>query len=169
MTNGHLTIDPAAFAGAAAAAAATDFLPAQHRQEAVLHDIDDNIVEDQFHVTPFETIQVPYRIYNTILRYAYVDSLKSSIIELPLDSDNYNLLIVLPDVENNLDAVLAAMRNDFSVNLRQLRRRLRPHWIKTIIPQFHQKGNIVLTSDLMKVSAHCAAHRRPESSGKKNN
>lgn len=132
-------------------AVAAEFLPAQHRQEAVIHDIDYNIVDDKFHVTPFEVVQVPYRIYNTILRYAYIDKLKSSIVELPLDSDNYNLLIILPDIENNLDAVLAAMRNDFSVNLRHLRRRLRPHWIQTIVPKFHLEGNIVLTSDLMKV------------------
>lgn len=131
------------------------FLPAQHRQqphEQPVQDNDDNnVVEEPFHINSFETVQVPYKMYNTILRYSYIDGIKSSILELPLNSDNYNLLIVIPDVDNNLDAVLSAMRNDFSVNLRQLRRRLRPNWIKTIVPKFHQKGNIVLTTDLMKV------------------
>lgn len=150
-TNGHLTVNPA---HVAAAVAGADFLPAQHRQETVLPDIDDNIVNDKFHITPFESIQVPYRMYNTILRYAYIDSIKSSLVELPLDSNNYNLLILVPDVDNHLDAVLSAMRNDYSVNLRQLQRRLRPHWIKTIVPKFQQKGNIVLTNDLMKVSEY---------------
>lgn len=139
-----------------------DFLPAQHRQEQ-LHDIEDNI-DDVFHITSYETIQVPYKAYNTILRHAYVESIKSSIIELPLDSDNYNLLIVLPDVDNSLDNVMATMRNDFSINLRELRRRLRPNWIKTIVPKFHQKGNIVLTGDLMKV---CCAYFSNEKLRKK--
>lgn len=127
-----------------------EFLPAQHRV-AESPDIEEKEVYEPFHINSFEKVQAPFKIYNTILRYAHIDNIKSSILELPLDSENYNLLILLPDLENNLDAVMNAMRNDYSVNLRQLRRRLRPHWIKTIVPKFHQQGNIVLTGDLMKV------------------
>lgn len=127
-----------------------EFLPAQHRQDEA-PDAEEKEVYEPFHINSFEKVQAPFKIYNTILRYAHIDNIKSSILELPLDSEYYNLLILLPDLENNLDSVMHAMRSDYSVNLRHLRRKLRPHWIKTIVPKFHQKGNIVLTGDLMKV------------------
>ena len=134
--------------------ASSDFLPAQHRQDQqqLNEDTEEADVQDLFYLNSFETIQVPYKMYNTILRYAYVDTLRSSVVEFPLDSDNYNLLILLPDFDHSLEQLLITMRNEYAPTLRQIKRRLKPQWIKTIVPKFHQKGNVVLTSDLMKVS-----------------
>lgn len=104
-----------------------------------------------FYLSPAESVQAPFKTYNTILRYAHVDALKSSVLELPLDSDNYNLLLLLPDQPYGLDGLVAAMASDSAPALRDIRAKLKPEWIQAMVPKFNLEGNIVLTGDLMKV------------------
>lgn len=105
-----------------------------------------------FYVSPTESVQAPFKTYNTILRFAHVEALKSSVLELPLDSDNYNLLLLLPDQPYGLDSLVATMASESAPSLRDIRAKLKPEWIQAMVPKFNLEGNIVLTGDLMKVS-----------------
>uniref|UniRef100_A0A1B0GK26 Putative serpin n=1 Tax=Lutzomyia longipalpis TaxID=7200 RepID=A0A1B0GK26_LUTLO len=107
---------------------------------------------DLFYLNRFESAQVPYKFFNTIMKFAYLDSIQSSVLEVELDSDNYNLLLILPDYYYGLDRVLAAMKTRFVPNIRELRTEiLQPTWIKAMIPKFFLHGRIVLTNDLQNM------------------
>ncbi|XP_055704315.1 uncharacterized protein LOC129802471 [Phlebotomus papatasi] len=107
---------------------------------------------DLFYLSRFESAQVPYKFFNTIMKFAYIESIQSTILEVELDSDNYNLLLILPDYYYGLDRLLAAMKTRFVPNLRELRTEiLQPTWIKAMIPKFFLQGRIVLTNDLQNM------------------
>lgn len=113
----------------------------------------DDAIEHNFYLTETETVKVPYKIYNTILKYAYVDRLQSTVLELELDSDDYKLIIILPDYEFGLGNLMKLLQNGENVpNLRDIVKQMTPSWVKTIVPKFTLKGNIILTSDLQNVS-----------------
>uniref|UniRef100_A0A182Q2R7 Serpin domain-containing protein n=1 Tax=Anopheles farauti TaxID=69004 RepID=A0A182Q2R7_9DIPT len=112
----------------------------------------DDTIEHNFYLTETDIVKVPYKVYNTILKYAYIDKLQSTVIELELDSEDYKLLIILPDYEYGLGNVLKLLQNGENVpSLREVTDRMSPTWVKTIVPKFNLKGNIILTSDLQNL------------------
>lgn len=115
-------------------------------------DSKDDVFNHFFYLTHYETIQVPYKFYNTIMRFTYVEAIRTSVLELELDSDNYNLMIFLPDYDYGLDNLLAAMKSNFVPSLRDIKKSMKQEWVKAIVPKFNLKGNIILTSDLQNVS-----------------
>ncbi|KAG4065065.1 hypothetical protein HA402_007462 [Bradysia odoriphaga] len=112
------------------------------------HDEIDHI----FYLNPHDSIRVGYRVYNTILRYAYIPGIQASVLELPLDSENYSLLIMVPD--QPVDDMVDILCSHLSPSLITIRASLRDNWIRTMIPKFHLRGNVVLTGDLMKMGIH---------------
>ncbi|GAB0097435.1 uncharacterized protein DMENIID0001_130720 [Sergentomyia squamirostris] len=107
---------------------------------------------DLFYLSRFESAQVPYKFFNTIMKFAYLESIQSTVLEVELDSENYNLLLILPDYYYGLDRLLAAMKTRFVPNIRELRTEiLQPTWIKAMIPKFFLHGRIVLTNDLQNM------------------
>lgn len=110
------------------------------------HDEIDHI----FYLNPHDSIRVGFKVYNTILRYAYIPGIQASVLELPLDSENYSLLIMIPD--QPVDDMVNILCSHLSPSLVTIRASLRDNWIRTMIPNFHLRGNVVLTGDLMKVS-----------------
>uniref|UniRef100_A0A182JQ23 Serpin domain-containing protein n=1 Tax=Anopheles christyi TaxID=43041 RepID=A0A182JQ23_9DIPT len=112
----------------------------------------DDTIEHNFYLTETDIVKVPYKVYNTILKYAYIERLQSTVIELELDSEDYKLLIVLPDYEFGLGNVLKLLQIGENVpNLREVMDQMNPTWVKTIVPKFNLKGNIILTSDLQNL------------------
>lgn len=109
------------------------------------HDEIDHI----FYLNPHDSIRIGFKVYNTILRFAYIPEIQASVLELPLDSENYSLLIFVPD--QPIDDLVNVLGTHLSPSLADIRAALRNNWIKTMIPKFHLKGNVVLTGDLMKV------------------
>lgn len=109
------------------------------------HDEIDHI----FYLSPHDSIRIAFKVYNTILRFAYVPSIQASALELPLDSENYSLLIIVPD--QPIDDMVDILGSHLSPSLSTIRASLRENWIKTMIPKFQLRGNVVLTGDLMKV------------------
>lgn len=106
-------------------------------------------VDHIFYLNPHDTIRIGFKVYNTILRFAYIPSIQASALELPLDSDNYSLLVLVPD--QPIDDMVHVLGSHLSPSLSNIRAALRENWIKTMIPKFQLKGNVVLTGDLMKV------------------
>lgn len=120
--------------------ATKDFEQSDHH-----HDEIDHI----FYLNPQDSIRIGFKVYNTILRFAYIPSIQASALELPLDSENYSLLIIVPD--QPIEDLVNVLGSHLSPSLANIRASLRNNWIKTMIPKFHLKGNVVLTGDLMKV------------------
>lgn len=106
-----------------------------------------------FHVTKHETIQAPFKRFNTLLRLGYVPSLRASVLELPLDSDKYIVLLLLPDQAFDLNGVMQRMSTVVSPTIREIRSEMRQFWINASVPKFFLKGNVILTGDLMTVCA----------------
>ncbi|XP_055544709.1 uncharacterized protein LOC129729870 [Wyeomyia smithii] len=120
----------------------------QFQQDRLL----DDTIEHNFYLSETETVKVPYKIYNTILKYAYIDRLQSTVLELELDSEDYKLIIILPDYEFGLNNLMKLLQIGENVpNLRDIVRQISPSWVKTIVPKFNLKGNIILTSDLQNM------------------
>uniref|UniRef100_A0A8W7PK16 Serpin domain-containing protein n=1 Tax=Anopheles coluzzii TaxID=1518534 RepID=A0A8W7PK16_ANOCL len=112
----------------------------------------DDTIEHNFYLTETDIVKVPYKVYNTILKYAYIERLQSTVIELELDSEDYKLLIILPDYEFGLGNVLKLLQiGDNVPSLREVTEQMSPTWVKTIVPKFNLKGNIILTSDLQNL------------------
>ncbi|XP_055637502.1 uncharacterized protein LOC129776111 isoform X2 [Toxorhynchites rutilus septentrionalis] len=120
----------------------------QFQQDRLL----DDTIEHNFYLSEVETIKVPYKIYNTILKYAYIDRLQTTILELELDSEDYKLVILLPDYEFGLLNLMKLLQTEENVpNMRDILKQMVPSWVKTIVPKFMLKGNIILTSDLQSM------------------
>ncbi|XP_058116652.1 uncharacterized protein LOC131288309 [Anopheles ziemanni] len=112
----------------------------------------DDTIEHKFYLPDSEFVRVPYKVYNTILKYAYIERLQSTVIELELDSEHYKLLLILPDYEFGHGNVLKLLQIGENVpNLRDITSQMSPTWVKTIVPKFNLKGNIILTSDLQNL------------------
>lgn len=134
--------------------------PAQHSQYQIHNkpnhhqskDPEEETINHFFYLNQLETIQVPFKYYNTVLKYAYIDSIRASVLELDLDSDNYNMLIILPDYESGLDNLMNTMKMPFSMSIRDIKKQLEPEWVKAIVPKINLRGNIMLTNDLQNVS-----------------
>uniref|UniRef100_A0A182W1E9 Serpin domain-containing protein n=1 Tax=Anopheles minimus TaxID=112268 RepID=A0A182W1E9_9DIPT len=115
----------------------------------------DDTIEHNFYLTETDIVKVPYKVYNTILKYAYIERLQSTVIELELDSDDYKLLLILPDYEFGLGNVLKLLQIGENVpSLREVTDQMSPTWVKTIVPKFNLKGNIILTSDLQNLGVN---------------
>ncbi|XP_050069277.1 uncharacterized protein LOC126557520 [Anopheles maculipalpis] len=115
----------------------------------------DDTIEHNFYLTETDIVKVPYKVYNTILKYAYIERLQSTVIELELDSDDYKLLIILPDYEFGLSNVMKLLQIGENVpSLREVTDQMSPTWVKTIVPKFNLKGNIILTSDLQNLGVN---------------
>lgn len=112
----------------------------------------DNIYNnDFFYLNTFEYVKIPYKFYNTILRYSDIPTLQASVLEIPLDSNDYNLLIILPNYDIKLEELIVKLKSTTAPNLRTIKENLQPHWLQASVPNFQLNGNIILTRDLMKV------------------
>jgi hypothetical protein len=117
----------------------------------LFENVNSDTIEHIFYINEYETVRVPYKIYDTVMKYAYINSLQSSFLEIDLDSEYYNLIIIIPDFQDGLNTLTSKLRSHPASTLRFIRNSMDFHWIKTIVPKFHVKGNTILTSDLQNV------------------
>lgn len=112
----------------------------------------EDVITHLFYLNRQDTINVPFKVFNSIMKYGYFSSIQSSVLEVDLDSKNYSLLIILPDwLDFGLDGLITTMKSAYSPHLREIRAGLQPTWVKAIIPKFYLTGHIVLTADLQNV------------------
>lgn len=109
-------------------------------------------IEHIFYLNEYDTIRVPYKLYDTVMKYAYVNSLQASFLEIDLDSEYYNLVIIIPDYHDGLHNLAHKLRMHEANTFRHIRNAMEYYWVKTIVPKFNLKGNSVLTNDLQNVS-----------------
>lgn len=90
--------------------------------------------------------------YETVLEHAYLPHLEASALRLPLDSERYYLLVVLPSRGGiaELSRLIARMARES--DLADVYAALRPRRVKAVVPSFMVKGHVTLTTDLQKVN-----------------
>lgn len=108
-------------------------------------------VEHIFYLGDFE-VRCPFKLYDTVMKYAHIESLQASVFEIALDTDSYDLLIMRPDHPDGLSDLTSRLSLHESSTLRRIRNSMDFYWVKTIVPKFSLKGNTLLTNDLQNVS-----------------
>lgn len=90
--------------------------------------------------------------YDAVLEHAFLPHLEASALRLPLDSDRYYLLVVLPNRGGppELGRLLGRMARES--DLADIYAALRPRRVRATVPSFIVKGHVTLTTDLQKVS-----------------
>lgn len=124
-----------------------------HNHKDLFQNVNSDTIEHIFYLNDYDTVRVPYKLYDTVMKYAYVNSLEASFLEIDLDSDYYNLIIIMPDRQDGLSNLARKMRMHEASTLRQIRNAMEFYWVKTIVPKFSLKGNTILTNDLQNVSS----------------
>nr|XP_026484509.1 uncharacterized protein LOC113392340 [Vanessa tameamea] len=107
-----------------------------------------------FSVNGLRNIQVTYMQYDSVLEHAYLPHLEASALRLPLDSERYYLLVILPARKGSgeLTRLLARMARES--DLSDVYAALHPHRVRAVVPSFIVKGHITLTTDLQKLGIH---------------
>lgn len=122
----------------------------KHDQD-LFENVNTDSVDHLFYLDEYEEIRVPYKIYDTIMKFAYIESLHASAIEIDLDTDFYTLIILMPEHPSALAALVEKLCLHDANLLRHIRGQLDYQWVKTIVPKFSLKGNTLLTNDLQNV------------------
>lgn len=114
----------------------------------------EDVITHLFYLNRQDTINVPFKVFNSIMKYGYYSAIQASVLEVDLDSNNYSLMIILPDwLDSGLESLITTLKSPYSPHLREMRNALQPTWVKAIIPKFYLTGHIVLTADLQNVRA----------------
>lgn len=67
-------------------------------------------VSASFHVSPVESIQVPFMKLTANLMYGISETLKATILELPYSNQNFSMLIMLPDASQGIDSLIKELK-----------------------------------------------------------
>lgn len=67
-------------------------------------------VSGSFHVSPVETIQVPFMKLTANLMYGISETLRATILELPYSNQNFSMLIMLPDASQGIDSLVKELK-----------------------------------------------------------
>ncbi|KAH8388471.1 hypothetical protein KR093_007455 [Drosophila rubida] len=105
-----------------------------------------DVISHVFYLGSQQVVHTTFKVYNAVLYYKYFEHLKMSVLELELDTPEYNLMILLPDY--HMDIVAAAASLKLGPTLRLMRKQLKPRWVQAIIPDFKLHGTMFLTNDL---------------------
>lgn len=109
-----------------------------------------DVITHVFYLSPQQVIYTTFKVYNAVLYYKYFDHLRMTVLELELDTPEYNLIILLPDYNTDMVAAASSLRS--GPKLRLMRKQLKPKWVQAIIPDFKLHGTMFLTNDLQNVS-----------------
>ncbi|XP_055912749.1 uncharacterized protein LOC129946544, partial [Eupeodes corollae] len=112
-------------------------------------DLKSEVVDHIFYVNNQDIVHTTFKVYNSVLYYRYFEQMKISVLELELDSTDYNLMIILPDYD--IDLLTATSNLRLGSTLRVLRKQLKPRWVQAIIPDFQLHGTVFLTNDLQNL------------------
>ncbi|XP_075981599.1 uncharacterized protein LOC142980153 [Anticarsia gemmatalis] len=110
-----------------------------------------NYDDTMFLANGLKSVQVTYMHYDTVLEHAYLPHLEASALRLPLDSDRYYLLVVLPARGGSPELGRLLSRMARESDLSDIYSVLRPRRVKGIVPSFIVKGHVTLTTDLQKL------------------
>ncbi|KPI93538.1 Zonadhesin [Papilio xuthus] len=98
-----------------------------------------------------KNVEVTYMSYDATLDHAYLPHLDASALRLPLDSERYYLLLVLPTRRRAGELARLLARMARSSDLSDVYNALRPKRVRALVPSFFVKGHITLTTDLQRL------------------
>lgn len=126
----------------------------QNKNDKLIFDnLDSDTIDHIFYLNEYETVRVPFKIYDTVMKYTYDSSIHAHVLEIELDTEHYDLIIVMPDYQyGGLNDVVKRLREQEPKKMRKIRQSLDYVWVKSIVPKFNLNGNTILTSDLQNVS-----------------
>ncbi|SPP80437.1 blast:Serpin B8 [Drosophila guanche] len=110
-----------------------------------------DVISHVFYLGSHQIVHTTFKVYNAVLYFKYFEHLKMSVLELELDTPEYNLMILLPDYHTDIVAAAASLK--LGPTLRLMRNQLKPRWVQAIIPDFKLHGTMFLTNDLQNVSS----------------
>ncbi|RVE42791.1 hypothetical protein evm_012548 [Chilo suppressalis] len=96
-------------------------------------------------------VDVTYMHYDTVLEHAYLPHLEAAALRLPLDSERYYLLVVLPSRAGAAELGRLLSRMARESDLSDVYSALRPRRVRAVVPSFTVKGHVTLTTDLQKL------------------
>lgn len=131
----------------------------RNTNKELFENLKSDTIEHIFYLNEHESVRVPFKIYDSVMKFAHVPSLEASILEIDLDTEYYNLIIIVPDHFDGLKDLTNRLRLHEPSTLRKLRTSMEYCWVKTIVPKFSLKGNTILTNDLQNVRIFMR-HRR---------
>ncbi|XP_016959757.1 uncharacterized protein LOC108031062 [Drosophila biarmipes] len=108
-----------------------------------------DVISHVFYLGNQQVVHTTFKVYNAVLYYKYFEHLKMSVLELELDTPEYNLMILLPDYHTDIVAAAASLK--LGPTLRLMRKQLKPRWVQAIIPDFKLHGTMFLTNDLQNM------------------
>ncbi|XP_022233637.2 uncharacterized protein LOC111081770 [Drosophila obscura] len=108
-----------------------------------------DVISHVFYLGSHQIVHTTFKVYNAVLYYKYFEHLKMSVLELELDTPEYNLMILLPDYHTDIVAAAASLK--LGPTLRLMRKQLKPRWVQAIIPDFKLHGTMFLTNDLQNM------------------
>ncbi|KAM7361875.1 serpin 85F [Cochliomyia hominivorax] len=126
-----------------------NFIAASHQSSNLKHNYNTDVISHVFYLSNQHVIYTTFKVYNAVLYYKYFERLRLNVLELELDTPDYNLIILLPDY--NTDLVSAAASLGSGPKLRLMRKQLKPKWVQAIIPDFKLHGTMFLTNDLQNL------------------
>ncbi|XP_063392746.1 uncharacterized protein LOC134678207 [Cydia fagiglandana] len=111
-----------------------------------------NLGNDQmFLANGLKSVQVSYMQYDAVLEHAYLPHLEAAALRLPLDSERYYLLALLPARAHPAELARLLARLVRHSDLRDVYAALRPRQVRATLPSFTVKGHVTLTADLQKL------------------
>ncbi|XP_063632920.1 transmembrane channel-like protein [Cydia splendana] len=111
-----------------------------------------NLGNDQmFLANGLKSVQVSYMQYDAVLEHAYLPHLEAAALRLPLDSERYYLLALLPARAHPAELARLLTRLARHSDLRDVYAALRPRQVRATLPSFTVKGHVTLTADLQKL------------------
>ncbi|XP_048006462.1 uncharacterized protein LOC125241843 [Leguminivora glycinivorella] len=111
-----------------------------------------NIGNDQmFLANGLKNVQVSYMQYDAVLEHAFLPHLEAAALRLPLDSERYYLLALLPARAHPAELARLLARLARHSDLRDVYAALRPRQVRATLPSFTVKGHVTLTADLQKL------------------
>ncbi|XP_023305562.2 uncharacterized protein LOC111687364 [Lucilia cuprina] len=126
-----------------------NFIVNAHTSSNLKQNYNTDVISHVFYLNSQHVIYTTFKVYNAVLYYKYFERLRLSVLELELDTSEYNLIILLPDYNTDLVAAAASLRS--GPKLRLMRKQLKPKWVQAIIPDFRLHGTMFLTNDLQNL------------------
>jgi serpin B len=101
-----------------------------------------------FYVNPGKTVQVDFMRSKKYYNYGALEGLNAHAIELPLENNDFNFYIILPDSKTGLADLESKLHQ---VNLNEALTSLKIHYVKLEVPKFKIENKIKLNEVLQNL------------------
>ncbi|XP_015782976.1 serine protease inhibitor 42Dd [Tetranychus urticae] len=98
-----------------------------------------------FHVTPVESIQIPFMKLTANLMYGVSEALRCTVLELPYANQDFSMLILLPDASKGVDSLVRQLKPS---HLEDVVANMFDDEISVVLPKFKAEQELELSGPL---------------------